>query len=88
MNSKLNEVYPHIFSKVKDDEELDMWFGYRPMSADGLPFIGESKIKGLYINTGHGHLGWTLAMGSAELIADQIIGNETQIDSKPYKANR
>ncbi len=88
LNSKLNEVYPHIFSKVKDDEELDMWFGYRPMSADGLPFIGESKIKGLYINTGHGHLGWTLAMGSAELIADQIIGNETQIDSKPYKANR
>jgi len=88
LNSKLNEVYPHIFSKVKDDEEVEVWFGFRPMSADGLPFIGESKVKGLYLNTGHGHLGWTLAMGSADLLADQIVGIETQIDSKPYQANR
>ncbi|MFL2702016.1 MAG: FAD-dependent oxidoreductase [Gammaproteobacteria bacterium] len=88
LNSKLNEVYPHIFSKVKDDEEAEMWFGFRPMSADGLPFVGESKVKGLYLNTGHGHLGWTLAMGSADLLADQIVGAETQIDSEPYQANR
>ena len=88
LNSKLNEVYPNIFSKVKDDEEAELWFGFRPMSADGLPFIGESKIKGLYLNTGHGHLGWTLALGSADLIADQIVNAETQIDSKPYLANR
>jgi D-amino-acid dehydrogenase len=88
LNLKLNEVYPHIFSKVKDDEEAEIWFGFRPMSADGLPFIGESKVKGLYLNTGHGHLGWTLAMGSADILADQIVGIETQIDSKPYQANR
>ncbi len=88
LNSKLNEVYPSLYSKVKDDEEVEIWFGFRPMSADGLPFIGESKIKGLYLNTGHGHLGWTLAMGSADLLADQIVGAETQIDSKPYQANR
>jgi len=88
LNSKLNEVYPNIYSKVKDDEEVEVWFGFRPMSADGLPFIGESKYKGLYLNTGHGHLGWTLAMGSADLIADQITGVETQIDRKPYLANR
>ena len=88
LNSKLNEVYPNIYSKVKDDEEAEMWFGYRPMSADGLPYIGESKIKGLYLNTGHGHLGWTLAMGSADLLADQVVGAETQIDFKPYQANR
>ena len=88
LNSKLNEVYPSLYSTVKDDEEAEIWFGFRPMSADGLPFIGESKIKGLYLNTGHGHLGWTLAMGSADLLADQIVGAETQIDSKPYQANR
>ena len=88
LNSKLNEVYPSLYSKVKGDEEVEVWFGFRPMSADGLPFIGESKIKGLYLNTGHGHLGWTLAMGSADLLADQIVGAETQIDSKPYQANR
>ena len=88
LNSKLNEVYPNIYSKIKDDEEAEMWFGFRPMSADGLPYIGESKVKGLYLNTGHGHLGWTLAMGSADLLADQIVGAETQIDFKPYLANR
>ena len=88
LNSKLNEVYPSLYSKVKDDEDAEIWFGFRPMSADGLPFIGESKIKGLYLNTGHGHLGWTLAMGSADLLADQIVGVETQIDSKPYQAHR
>jgi len=88
LNTKLNEVYPNLYSKVKDDEEAEIWFGFRPMSADGLPFIGESKIKGLYLNTGHGHLGWTLAMGSADLLADQMVGAETQIDSNPYQANR
>jgi len=88
LNSKLNEVYPNIYSKIKDDEEAEMWFGFRPMSADGLPYIGESKVKGLYLNTGHGHLGWTLAMGSADLLADQIAGAETQIDFKPYLVNR
>ena len=35
LNSKLNEVYPNIYSKIKDDEEAEMWFGFRPMSADG-----------------------------------------------------
>ena len=88
LNSKLNEVYPSLYSKVKDDEDAEIWFGFRPMSADGLPFIGESKIKGLYLNTGHGHLGWTLAMGSADILADQMVGAETQIDNKPYQANR
>ncbi len=88
LNSKLNEVYPSIYSKVQGDEEVDVWYGYRPMSADGLPFIGETKIEGLYLNTGHGHLGWTLAMGSASLLADQMTNAETGIDSKPYLANR
>ena len=88
LNSKLNEVYPSLFSKVQGDEDAEVWFGFRPMSADGLPFIGETKIEGLYLNTGHGHLGWTLAMGSASLLADQLTNAETEIDSKPYLANR
>ena len=88
LNSKLNEVYPSLFSKVQGDEDAEVWFGFRPMSADGLPFIGETKIEGLYLNTGHGHLGWTLAMGSANLLADQMTNAETEIDSKPYLANR
>jgi D-amino-acid dehydrogenase len=58
------------------------------MSADGLPFIGESKVRGLYVNTGQGHLGWTLAMGSSALLADLITNKETDIDATPYLAKR
>ena len=88
LNAKLHEVYPSLFSKVQDDEDAEMWFGFRPMSADGLPFIGQSKIEGLYLNTGHGHLGWTLAMGSADLLANQMVGDDSPIDNTPYQANR
>ena len=43
------------------------------MSADGLPFVGPAGPKGLWLNTGHGHLGLTLAMGSAALLVDQML---------------
>mgnify|MGYP005698210841 FL=1 len=58
------------------------------MSADGLPFIGKTKISGLYVNCGQGHLGWTLAMGSANLLADEIQNTESEIDRNPYLASR
>ena len=51
------------------------WCGLRPMSADGVPIIGRTPFSNLWINTGHGHLGWTLAAGSAELLA-QLMGGE------------
>lgn len=64
------------------------WAGLRPMSADGLPFIGPSHIPGLYINTGHGHLGWTFAVGSAQLLSDLIEGKPPQLDPMPYRITR
>lgn len=51
------------------------WVGARPMTPDGLPIIGNTKIKGLYLNTGHGMLGWTFACGSAERLAKVVTGN-------------
>ncbi|WP_138379572.1 FAD-dependent oxidoreductase [Luteithermobacter gelatinilyticus] len=50
------------------------WCGFRPVSADGMPFIGETPIDGLYLNTGHGPFGWTMAMGSARLLTQLISG--------------
>jgi D-amino-acid dehydrogenase len=58
------------------------------MSSDGLPFIGKTKIEGLYVNCGQGHLGWTLAMGSASLLADEVQAIQSEIDIKPYLASR
>ena len=87
LNNMLKSIYPNLFSQI-DRTEGKLWHGFRPMSADGLPFIGKTKIDGLYVNCGQGHLGWTLAMGSAALLADQIQGKDSEIDQNPYLAGR
>ena len=66
----------------------DLWAGLRPMSADGRPFIGASPIDGLWLNCGHGHLGWTMAVGSAKLLADAMMGQKPEIDAAPFSAAR
>ncbi|GEM_PF-3931632 len=50
------------------------WSGLRPMTSDGTPIIGATSIAGLFLNTGHGTLGWTMSTGSARLIAAIIDG--------------
>ena len=87
LHRMLETIYPSLYSQI-DKTEGKVWHGFRPMSADGLPFIGKTRLNGLYINSGQGHLGWTLAMGSANLLADQIQGKESAIDIKPYLASR
>ncbi len=64
------------------------WCGLRPMSADGRPYIGATPVAGLYVNTGHGHLGWTQAAGSASLLAQLISGAATAIDPRPFALSR
>jgi D-amino-acid dehydrogenase len=83
----LAELYPRI-SDALAGQSGEGWSGLRPMSADGLPFIGATRAPGLFVNAGHGHLGWTLAVGSAELLADAITGKTAQIDPEPYSAGR
>jgi D-amino-acid dehydrogenase len=53
------------------------WCGLRPMSVDGVPIIGPTPIGNLWINTGHGHLGWTMAVGSGQLLSDLLTGCST-----------
>ena len=56
-----------------------IWAGLRPVSPSGTPIIGETRIRGLWINAGHGHLGWTLSCGSGQVIADLINGRDPGI---------
>ena len=87
LNNMLQNIYPSLYSQIElNDGKL--WHGFRPMSADGLPFIGNTRISGLYVNCGQGHLGWTLAMGSATLLADEIQNKESDIDRNPFLASR
>ncbi|MCG8503037.1 MAG: D-amino acid dehydrogenase [Sphingomonadales bacterium] len=85
--SLLGQLYPHIRKRVRDGA-VSPWAGLRPMSADGRPFIGETGIGGLYLNTGHGHLGWTMAAGSAKLLADLVTGSAPAIEPAPFRATR
>ncbi len=58
--------------------------GLRPMTPDGPPLIGLGRHDNLYYNTGHGHVGWTMACGSARMLADLIDGRRPDIDPTPY----
>ena len=80
-------IYPQ-FEQAMEGCEREPWAGFRAMSADGLPYIGRTTKKGLWVNTGHGHLGWTLAAGAAELLTDLITGNGPELDAAPYAVTR
>ncbi|MFC0225800.1 D-amino acid dehydrogenase [Serratia aquatilis] len=62
-------------------EEGIFWTGLRPMTPDGTPIVGRTSLKNLYLNTGHGTLGWTMACGSGQLLADLISGTKPAISS-------
>jgi D-amino-acid dehydrogenase len=83
----LSAVYPRIAAQI-DPSSGRAWTGLRPVSADGLPTIGPTPLAGLYVNAGHGHLGWTHATGSARLLADLLRGREPEIDPIPYSSFR
>lgn len=85
--SVLDGLLPQLASKL-DRDSGQAWAGLRPMSVDGRPFIGPTDIRGLYINTGHGALGWTMAMGSAHLLANQILQTPAGINRQPFLPNR
>ncbi|MGH8244933.1 MAG: D-amino acid dehydrogenase, partial [Gammaproteobacteria bacterium] len=64
------------------------WAGLRPYSCDGVPVMGPTRFENLFLNTGHGHLGWTMAAGSGKLIADLVSGNSPDLDLRPYQLDR
>jgi D-amino-acid dehydrogenase len=66
-----------------DISKSRVWAGLRPVSPSGTPIIGETRIRGLWINAGHGHLGWTLSCGSGRVIADLIDGRDPGIPVPP-----
>ena len=60
-------------------EEAAIWAGLRPVTPAGTPLIGRTRIDGLWVNSGHGHLGWTMACGSGRVLADLVYGRDPQI---------
>ena len=71
-----------------DVAKASFWSGLRPMTPDGTPVIGPTKIKGLFLNTGHGTLGWTMSSGSARVISDLVSGRKPDIDATDLAVSR
>jgi len=69
-----------LFPKAGNYEDLEPWCGLRPTTPDSVPLIGPTTIKNLYLNTGHGTLGWTMACGSGQIIADLLSDRKPEID--------
>ncbi len=72
----LRELFPH----GGDYARAEPWAGLRPMTPDNPPVLGPTPYSNLYLDTGHGTLGWTLACGSGKILADLISGRKPEID--------
>jgi D-amino-acid dehydrogenase len=66
----LELVVNDLFPGAGDTAQASFWTGLRPMTPDGTPVVGRTGVRNLFINTGHGTLGWTMSCGSAQLLAD------------------
>jgi len=65
-----------LFPDAADYDRPDYWAGLRPVTPNQIPILGATPYRNLYLNTGHGSMGWTLACGTARLTADVIAGRE------------
>jgi D-amino-acid dehydrogenase len=68
-----------LFPALSGVTAVDNWTGLRPATPDNVPVIGRTKLQNLFLNTGHGTLGWTLACGSASVLAELMSGRRPQI---------
>ncbi len=71
-----------------DLEQASFWTGLRPMTPDSTPIIGRTKYNNLFLNTGHGTLGWTMACGSGKLISDLVLGQQPEISTEGLSLQR
>ena len=73
-------VVNDLFPGSGDVARAEFWCGLRPMTPDGTPVVGPTTVSNLFLNTGHGTLGWTMSCGSGQLLADQVSGRRPGID--------
>ncbi len=75
----LELVVNDLFPGCGDLAAAEFWTGLRPMTPDSTPIVGATRYGNLYLNTGHGTLGWTMACGSGKLVADLVMGKRPAI---------
>jgi D-amino-acid dehydrogenase len=84
----LEFVVTDLFPDGGDLRRAEFWTGLRPMTPDGTPVVGPTKFRNLWLATGHGTLGWTMAAGTGQLLADWMAGREPAIDTEGLSLER
>jgi D-amino-acid dehydrogenase len=75
----LEHSVTNLFPDGGDVRQASFWCGLRPMTPDGTPAIGPTPYRNLFLNTGHGTLGWTMSCGSGRVLADILSGRQPEI---------
>jgi len=81
-------VVQDLFPGATDIQKAEFWTGLRPMTPDSVPVLGPTKFSNLFLNTGHGTLGWTMSLGSGKFVADIISNRETDINPEGFSMER
>jgi len=76
----LRSVAEELFPGSADFDKAEYWAGLRPMTPTSVPILGRARYENLYLNCGHGHVGWTMACGSGRFVADIVAGRKPEID--------
>lgn len=86
----LEMVLNGLFPDAGDVKQAEFWTGLRPMTPDGTPIIGQAThgFDNVWLNTGHGTLGWTMACGSAQVLADLVAQHQPAIASEDFNLSR
>ena len=83
--SGLHLLFPKSYESSK---ETNFWTGFRPSTPDGTPIIGPTPFNNLFLNTGHGTLGWTMSAGSGKLLANLVSGIDPEISTEGIDMSR
>jgi D-amino-acid dehydrogenase len=84
----LDHVVSDLFPQGGDLSQATFWCGLRPMTPDGTPVVGPTPYANLFLNTGHGTLGWTMAAGSGRVLADIVSGRVPEVDLQGLTLSR
>ncbi|MDE2055236.1 MAG: FAD-dependent oxidoreductase, partial [Xanthomonadaceae bacterium] len=84
----LEKVVAGLYPRGGDPRHGEFWAGLRPATPDGTPVVGGTHYKNLFLNTGHGTLGWTMACGSGRYLVDLMAGTMPHISSEGLGISR
>jgi glycine/D-amino acid oxidase-like deaminating enzyme len=82
---KVLQTFPQ-FARCYTPGTAKVWAGLRPVSPSGVGYMGRTSIRNLFVNAGHGHLGWTMSCGAGRLVADIVAGRKPEIDLSGFPA--